>query len=140
MARKPKGQAPKADAPPPAQVTYEMTSKDALTKLLRGIKSLEKQGLEISGSLREKIAYAVEKQHLHKGVFALIRQLDRKEAEQLALWKATFDHYWEASGLQERAESTPGLDLEDEQKEDAGAEPSANVRQLRPNGQAAEIG
>ena len=137
MAKKPKKGARKADAPAPTQVSYRLTGEDVLKKLMRSCSSIKKQTDELVGSLREKIAYAVEKQFLHKGVFALIRQLDRKEPETLALWKATFDHYWTASGLHERAESAPslpGTDGEEGAEEEDGEPDTTNVRALRSNG------
>ena len=136
-----KGSAPTAEAPPPKEVTYQLTSADVLQKLVRSLKSYDKQRDEIVASSREKLAYAVEKQHLHKGVFAVARRLDKMEPEQLALWLATFDHYVEALGIRQRAESAPGLDLGDEPGAEGQAEEASNVRQLRANGTAAaEIG
>lgn len=120
---KPKGRKPAAAAqsaapgapaapksPNKAQVTR--ISEGKLQTLLRTCASLKKQGETLNGSLREKIGYAVEHDYLNKEVFALIRRLDRKEPEALAIFLDDLEHYIEASGLGDRADAVQNLNLE----------------------------
>lgn len=65
------------------------------------------------GAIRGRIADAVKNDHLHKGVFAWIRKLDKMEPEELAVWLDTFEAYLDGSGVMERAESVPGLPIEE---------------------------
>lgn len=126
--------APKADAPPPPQVTYKFITAENLNKLLRATKSLDKQKDEVVASLREKIAYAKEKQFLNTEMFGLFRRLMKKEPEQLARWYAELEHYWEITGLKALAESAPGLPLgegEEDGDEEDEEQVASNVSQLR---------
>ena len=51
--------------------------------------------------------------HLHTGAFNLIRRLDKMKPGDLADFMEHFDHYFQASGLQERANSAPRLSIID---------------------------
>lgn len=121
MAKKPKEptkKKPTAPAPAPA-ITRQLTNEKDLNTLLKRCESHRKQTAELTGELAGLIAIAVEKKFLHKKAFATIRVLSRMEPPKLREWLDHFDHYLEATGLQERAESAPGLPLDASDGEDA---------------------
>lgn len=120
MARKPKTESKK--------IVRQLTPENKLNNLLKSARSCAKQVNEITGSHREKIANAVEKDHLHKGAFAWIKALDKKEPEEIAAWLDHFNHYLDVSGIQKRADDAPNLGLEDD---DTG-EPDEDKESRRP--------
>lgn len=97
----------------PKKIVRQLTPEKDINTLLKQCRSAGKQTAEINGSLREKIAYAKDKKHLHPKAFSVIRMLDKMEPEDLSAWWDHFQHYFTISGLEERAESAPGLELEE---------------------------
>lgn len=93
-----------------------------LGDLLKACRSIGEQTGELTGSLREKIGYAKEKQGLHTGAFAVIRRLDKMEAERGAEFMFHLNDMLEKAGLRERFEAVERLPMET--KDEAGGEPS----------------
>lgn len=127
---KPKAKA-KAETVIPRQPDAEATATGVATRLITDAKlrslmqtcrSGDKKVSSLNGETREAIAFAVEKHHLHKGVFSTIRRLDKMEPPDLAMWFDTFLVYFDKSGLRARAESAPGLPMA-EPEEAEGDEP-----------------
>lgn len=112
---------------PPTKIVRKVTDEQTLKKLLRSCTRKKEEIDSITGSLREELANAVEKKNLHAGAFAAIRRLWRKDAGKVAEFMDHFLHYYEVSGLRERAESAPEFDLEGEKEAtgEAEAEPEA---------------
>lgn len=137
----------------PSEVQAVIT-KAKLKSILASARKTKADVDEIVGTHREQIANAVEKHHLHKGVFATIKRLDRMEPEKLAEWLSCFDHYLDISGLEARADSVERMALGDQpgdaeageetgetEPEPAGRRRAAggNVRAFpQPSGEAAE--
>lgn len=95
-----------------------------LSSLLRQCTSIGKQTAELTGSLREKIGYAVEKHGLHKGAFADLRKYDKMEPEKLLEHWTTLLAYMDKAGITERMNSVIPMDLKKKDKEDGvGGEP-----------------
>lgn len=82
-----------------------------LTTLLKTVNSYEKQGGELSGALREKIAYSVEKQYLHKGAFSILRKFHKMDLEDAALLWDMLGIYMEKSGLMDELKGVPEFDF-----------------------------
>lgn len=108
-----------------------LISAPQLNTLLKNCTSITKQTAELTGSLREKIGYAKEKQGLHSKAFSTLRQLDKMEPEKLLEYWTHLTAYMDMSGITERMESVGKLDLDEEQPEgdDVGGRP-ANVESL----------
>lgn len=129
-----------AKAADPKKIVRQLTPEKDLNSLLRVCKNHEKNIGELVGSLREKIGYAVEKHHLHKRAFGMIRSLNRLEAPQLAAFFDHFDHYCDVSGLRERAESAPSLDLGDKPGEGDKTEEEDYFTEIMPERPAKDAG
>ncbi len=97
-------------APPPVERDYIAQTK--LVSLLRKCSSASEQMGELNGALREKIAYAVENDGLHKSAFSIVRRYFKKEPEQIGAFWDHLRRYWADSGLEARGDSAPGLELE----------------------------
>jgi hypothetical protein len=82
-----------------------------LNSLLKHGRSTSKQVAELTGSHREKIAYAKDKHGLHTGAFAIIKRWDRMEPEALAEEYTHVQTYLDLSGIREKMESVLRLDL-----------------------------
>ncbi len=107
MARK------KDSTPTHAQVSV-LINANQLTSLLKANRSISKQTAELTGSLREKIAYAKEKQGLHPKAFAIIKQIDKMEPEAaLEMW-THLEAYLDMSGMKKKMDSVMRMDLGDE--------------------------
>jgi hypothetical protein len=91
--------------------TREVTSQQKLRKLLSTYRSAQGDIDEITESLRTETSNAVEKHHLHRRAFNMIKALDKLSPEKLAEWSEHFEHYMEISGLNERIASAPSLAL-----------------------------
>lgn len=127
--------------PEPAKIVRQVIAEKDLNTLLKRCRSAKNEMDEINGGLREKIAYAKEKSHLHTGAFGTIRKLDRMEPEALAEWLDHFNHMLDVSGLQARAEQVQALDLEDGEKENPVAEKVPRLRSVGGTGEAgADVG
>lgn len=92
--------------------TTRVVSERALRELLKMNRSAKADIDEISTQLSTAVREAAEKKHLHLGAWRTIKGLDRLEPEKLADWWDHFQHMWEVSGLRERAESAPRMDLD----------------------------
>jgi hypothetical protein len=82
-----------------------------LNSLLKHGRSTSKQVAELTGSHREKIAYAKDKHGLHTGAFAIIKRWDRKEPEALLEEYTHLQAYLDLSGIREKMESVARLDI-----------------------------
>jgi hypothetical protein len=127
----------------PAGQARKAISQASLKSLMKSCASFKAEADSSNGSMREKIAYAVEHNHLNKGVFALIRRLDKLEAEKLLIFLEDLELYLDFSGLNDRADSVGKLPLEspekpaDAENEDEGTDPApeaseGNVTRLKP--------
>jgi hypothetical protein len=85
-----------------------------LNSLLKHGRSTSKQVAELTGSHREKIAYAKDKHGLHTGAFAIIKRWDRKESEVLLEEYTHLQAYLDLSGIREKMESVTRLDIGDD--------------------------
>lgn len=133
MGRKPK----KKIASKPSAKTESVKSSEVrpsitaskLKSLMSTARSAQKNINEISGGLGSEIKQAVEKNHLHRKAFTVIRQLDRMEPEKLADFLDCFEHYLDISGLQDRANQVQRMDLRDgEEGEDGEEVDKSNVQ------------
>lgn len=112
----------------PSETTLLIGEKN-LRKLLRDDAGIKSQVDELVGTLREKIGHAVDKQHLNKKVYALLKPWYRMSEDQLADYWPVFLFYMEASGLMAKIdEATEGrLPLGDDAED-------SNVTRLQPRG------
>jgi predicted alpha/beta-fold hydrolase len=107
MARKPK---PPTEAAKPSDVT-KVISTNKLKNLLKEKRAAKKDTAEIAGALGQKIANAVESDHLHRKAFNVISQLDMMEAEKIRDFLDNFEYYLDVSGIKERADAVNPMDL-----------------------------
>ena len=115
MARKKKTETetPETDteAVRPSEVR-KIPSARALRSLLKEGRKMQSDVAELRGEHGASIKNAVENQNLHKGAFAILKRLDKLEAEKAAdLW----DHlraYMDVVGLDTRIKSAMRLDLD----------------------------
>lgn len=105
---KPKAETPKAHAATSSDVSRQITERK-LKSLLRAATKTGEDMHELSGTLGNQIAQAVEHDHLHKKAFSVVRMLDRMSPEKLAEFFDSFDYYRDISGLQKKAESAPNF-------------------------------
>lgn len=121
-----------------AEDVVGLTGEKKLIALLRAAQSTTKDVASLTGTMREKIGYAKEHDHLHPGAFALIRRLYRMEPPALNSFMTHFDHYFVASGLQERADSAPsmgfgpGEDGKEQEEKGQGDEEQQQGSTVRP--------
>jgi hypothetical protein len=104
------------------EVVTRLISASKLRSLLSSSQKASEDCAEIKGALGEELKTAKEKHNLHPKAFNTIKGLMGWEPEKLREFKDHFDFYWEASGLEKRADSAPRLSL--------GDEPEDNVHQL----------
>ena len=84
------------------------------------------------GELREEIGNAVEKKHLDKDAFALVKKFRRiKSNERKHVLFHTFIAYLEMSGEQKLIDSVTELPLDGEKEEGEGDAPSGKVVPLK---------
>ena len=86
--------------------------KSKLKTLLSTARSTYREQHRVGGELGQAIANAVENDHLHRKAFSFIRAADRMEPEELADYLDHIELYLDMSGLKERAESAPRLQIE----------------------------
>ena len=113
----------KSAAAEPAQgtpsVATKLISEAMLKKLLKRDAAIKDDIDGKVGELRETIANAVEKHHLHKGAFALLKKFDRMEPEKAAeLWD-TMLAYMDMAGVMAKIESVAKLPLEGDSDDEA---------------------
>lgn len=114
MARKKKDESaptPVAEESGGNEKTYQLISKPKLKSLMNTVQKGKIDVAEINGTIGQEILSAIENKHLHRRAFNACKPLMRLEAEQLAEFKAHFDYYWEALGLEAKADSAPSLPL-----------------------------
>lgn len=106
-----------------------LTSQRALVALLTADDNYKGKIDKLTGELREEIGNAVEKKHLHKQAYAMVKKLYRiKSNEELHdLWY-TFMDYAEKIGIVKRVESVQGLPLQDDGDEEGDAEIEGSPR------------
>ena len=93
----------------------QMTPGKKLKALLTKSKSVSTEMHELSGSLGQAVANAVEHDHLHRKAFSITKTLHKMEPEKLAETLAHLDYYLVESGLRERAAKVARLPMGDEQ-------------------------
>lgn len=122
---------PETDDVKPSE-TIQLISKGKLEALMRACRSGSKDVASINGTIREKIGYAKEHDHLHTGALAIVRKFDKMEPEALADLDAHLEHYKEVLGLNARIAQVqrlsfgPGKEPDDEEGDDEGAEPEGS--------------
>lgn len=116
---KPKAQ-PQAAGDVPGPVRQVPTQKQ-IKDLLRDTANFKAEADAATGSLREKIAYAVKNQHLHAKAFAEVRKCSKMSPEKLAEYLDHLEHYMEVSGNYARANAVQQLPLEEPDSPAGGA-------------------
>lgn len=114
MAKNPK------KAEPVAERTTKITSGATIKSLLKSGVSLKEELDELTSAHSAEVREAVDKKHLHKKAFNMIKALNRLTPEKLADTMEHFDAYFESSGLEDRANSAQRLPMGDGPKKDAG--------------------
>jgi len=98
-----------------------LISEGALKALLRSDDKHKAEIDSITGELREEIANAVDKKHLNKTAYAMVKKLHRMRSdEQLHLVWHTFLEYAVMAGIVKRVEAVQDLPLADEDGEENG--------------------
>ncbi len=92
----------------PSEVS-EHISERKLKQLMKDARTAYRDTREIAGGLGQKIASAIEHDHLHRKAFNVCKSADRMEPEKLAEFLDALDLYLDMSGLRERAASAPRL-------------------------------
>lgn len=87
----------------PQPAVMAVPSEAEFGRIVRSVRSHEKDKDAAVGSLRQVIATGVEKHHLDKRAFAIFRSLAKLSNKQLATTLAHLDHYREVGGLEQRA-------------------------------------
>jgi hypothetical protein len=105
MAKKPK------ETETVAKRDTKLTSGATLKSLLKSGRTMKENVDELTTAHATEVREAVDKKFLHKKAFGTIKQLDRLSPEKLADFMEHFDHYFEASGLEERANSAQRLPM-----------------------------
>lgn len=115
-------------------------SQQKLRSLMASNRRAKNDIAEIAGGLGSEIKTAVEKHHLHRKAFNVIKQGDRMEPEKLADFLDCLEHYLDISGLNERAAQVQRLALDDGEKGgEEEVEEDETVRRFpAPAGVAAE--
>lgn len=124
----------------PTKTGPEAASQIAVKKLdslLKASRSCNCDIQSLRDTLGEKIAKAVENEHLHKRAFAAVVKEDKMEPEELRDFYDAQEYYRDVLGLNERAKSAPAFDLEADKEADKPEK--GNVRPIRaPSSVAAE--
>ena len=85
-----------------------------LRSLLKAARDCKKESAGIAGEFGQKVAHAIENDHLHRKAFSITRQLDQMTDEKLAECLLHLDHYIEVAGLADRAAKVGRLELGDD--------------------------
>jgi hypothetical protein len=107
----------------PQETVVKLISAPKLKSILSSTQKAKEDIAEITGPLGEEIKSAIEKHHLHRKAFNAIKSIYNAPPEKLREFKDHFDYYWEASGLEKKANSAPRLPMGAEEDE-------SNVTQL----------
>lgn len=104
----------------------QIISAKKLKELLRADSAYKSQIDLVVGSLREKIAYAVSKDHLNKKAYAIVKSFYRMPGNKLAeLWPVVLA-YMDSAGLMERIDQVLRLDLGDDVVEEVDEDEEAD--------------
>lgn len=129
------------EAVKPSEVRAAISQKK-LRSLLATAKRTQNDISELAGGLGAEVKDAVENHYLHRKAFNVCKQADRMEAEKLADFLDSLDHYLDISGLRDRASKVQRMNFgvaeeaEDEGEDEGG---DRNVRAFPPpRGVAAE--
>lgn len=123
---KPPAGTPKAEA-----IVARVTPAATLKSLLSTCRGYKANSDSIISKMREEIGFAVEKKHLEKGAFALLRKFDKMEAEKGAeLWH-TLVRYMELSGVMAKIDAVGRLPLGDDDGEEVETETPAPAVKAR---------
>jgi hypothetical protein len=110
MARKKK----EASEQPADEGVVKLISASKLKSALNSALKAKEDCSEITGALGEEIKTLIEKNHLNRKAFNIIKSLYGLSPEKL---RETWDHtlyYFEASGLEKKADSAPRLPMNDD--------------------------
>jgi hypothetical protein len=125
---------PKEATEPVAKRDTKLTTGATLKSLLKSSRALKEDLDELTTAHSAEVREAVDKKFLHKKAFNTIKMLDRMTPEKLADYMEHFDHYFEASGLEDRANSAQRLPMGDGAGEKDGEfqedPPKDNVRNI----------
>lgn len=116
------------DAVKPSEVIPQ-TSPKKLKALLKTAEHTKTNMQELAGELGQQIKDAVEKDHLHRKAFSVLRTMDRMTPEKLADFWDTLQYYVDVSGIGERAKSAPRMafDAEGNGEDDEAEGAKGNV-------------
>lgn len=98
---------------PVAERTTPLVPAATVKSLLRSARSLKESTDDLTSAYATEVREAVDKKHLHKKAYNTIRMLDRMTPEKLADFMEHFDHMFEVTGLEERANSAQRLPMGD---------------------------
>ena len=117
----------------PEQTSVVLISSKALVAMLKQDDNYKNKIDGLTGELRETIGNAVEKKHLDKKAYALLKKFHRIDSnEELARLWDTLQAYMDMAGVMKRIESVPALPLDGEKNEAEAKETEAgNVTPLR---------
>ncbi len=125
MAKK-KAKASKSKAEPQEAVkeadVREQITPRKLQELMRSARVAQKDIAEIAGGFGAEIKAAVEKHHLHRKAFAVVKAGDKMEPAKLAEFLDCLDYYLDVSGLRKRAESVQRMEMGEEPSGDEDGE------------------
>lgn len=108
-----------------------MIGENDFNNLVRRCESLKKQGKEISGTMGELVANAVENKNLDKPAFDIFRKLKRMSGAKLATTLACFDYYRDIGKLDEQANKQGELEIA---RQEAGEQEDGEPTQRRRRG------
>lgn len=111
----------------------EVTSAKVLKALLASSRSAQNDISEIGSTYGTEVKRAVEKNHLHRKAYNVVRMLDRMEPDKLADFMENFEHYCEATGLNARAASAPRMDMGEKDKTENEADEEEQTRAAKGN-------
>ncbi len=123
MAKKANGGKDKAAV---AERTTLVTSGATIKALLRSGRSLKESLDELTSAHSAEVREAVDKKHLHKKAFNMIKALDRLTPEKLADCMEHFDSYYTSSGLEDREKSAQRLPMGEGPGEDDDNKPASD--------------
>lgn len=118
------------------EVTRELISKPKLKSLMNTVRKAKIDIGEINGAVGQEIKEKIENNHLHRRAFNACKPLMNLTAEQLAEFKDNFEYYWEALGLEAKANSAPRLPMGEEEGDEEGTDGGSKVHKF-PGQQAA---
>lgn len=130
------------DGGPRASEEYvPLISAKNLKAILKADVSIRDDISELTGSLREKIAYTVQNQNLDKDAFALLKKFAKMKAEKRATLYREFVAYMKVCGYLEDIEARNELPFGDGEKPDpeAGGEGPGQKRAPQFGGTVKQI-